>query len=111
MQRIAWLLYIVFLVPCAAMSCSYPSLVPTCERIAAMQATHWAKASQWRAVLLSLDLNSVSCDDNSVDNSVKKLLKVTSADAESLFDFNFTGSVDEQNRFSGEGKKVIGIQI
>ena len=101
MYIISYLLYIV--VPTSAIQCSYPDLIPTCEGIARIQGSDWLKASQWKAVLLSLDLNNIRCDDEDILKPVKQFIKESSVFDESLFDFEFSGSLDENSRFTGKG--------
>ena len=99
MYIISYLIYIV--VPTSAIQCSYPDLIPTCEGIARIQGSDWLKASQWKAVLLSLDLNNIRCDDEDNIKPAKKLFKVSSVVDESIFEFEFNGFLDEHSRFAG----------
>ena len=100
------LLLIMILYPAAAAAaaadCSYPDLAQTCEDIVTSRETGWRKVNMWKTVLFSLDLNTVECAGDMLDNH-KKVITVTSADEDSLFEFNYAGSVDQDQKFAGKG--------
>ena len=91
------------LLPSDAVSCSYPRLSETCEKIASSEESDWNKVYEWKTVLSSIDLSHIYCDEDIAQNSQKLLMKVTSASDYSPFEFKFTGSVDENKKFAGQG--------
>eukprot|EP00090_Calanus_glacialis_P010224 TRINITY_DN18603_c0_g1_i1.p1 TRINITY_DN18603_c0_g1~~TRINITY_DN18603_c0_g1_i1.p1 ORF type:complete len:584 (-),score=121.65 TRINITY_DN18603_c0_g1_i1:74-1825(-) len=91
------------LLPSDAVSCSYPRLSETCEKIASSEESDWNKVNKWETVLSSIDLSHINCDEDIIHNSQKSLIKVTSASDYSPFEFKFTGSVDENKKFAGQG--------
>ena len=101
-----YLFYMILLyklVPSDAMSCSYPRLSETCEKIASSEESDWNKVNKWKTVLSSIDLSRINCDEDITYISQKSVIKVTSAFDYSPFEFKFTGSVDENKKFDGQG--------
>jgi hypothetical protein len=100
-QYLFYMILLYKLVPSDAMSCSYPRLSETCEKIASSDESNWKKVNKWKTFLSSIDLSHTNCDEEIITQ--KSVIKVTSASDYSPFEFKFTGSVDENMKFAGQG--------
>ena len=87
----------------SALTCAYPRLVKICDEIALSNNSDWVKVNKWKSVINSIDLTYVDCDEETVENSLGKVLHITSPLDSSLFDFEFSGSVDKNDKFKGQG--------
>ena len=92
------------LVPSLAVKCSYPSLSHRCKKLSNSEESNWLKVSKWKALLSSLDLRNIDCDEEFSDSSEKRVIQVTSVYDDDVFEFDFDGFLDESKVFEGHGK-------